>query len=76
MENKMKVTIPVKEMTVADKLEAMELLWNDLSKNPDNIPSPGWHEDVLRGREIAYKKGHEQPEDWSMAKKRIRKDIE
>lgn len=72
----MKVTIPVKEMTVADKLEAMELLWNDLSENPENIPSPGWHEEVLRERERLYRKGHEEPEDWSMAKKIIRKAVE
>ncbi|TAL37081.1 MAG: hypothetical protein EPN93_06550 [Spirochaetes bacterium] len=76
MEYKMKVTIPVKEMTVADKLEAMELLWDDLSKNPDNMPSPEWHEDVLRERENAFRKGQEQPEDWSLAKKRIRKAVE
>jgi len=72
----MKVTIPVKEMTLADKLEAMELLWDDLSKNPEHVPSPEWHEDVLRERERLLKNGQEKPEDWSMAKRKIRKAVE
>jgi hypothetical protein len=47
----MKAVIPLDEMTTEDKLEAMELLWDDLCQRPDEVPSPSWHEAVLKSRE-------------------------
>jgi hypothetical protein len=51
--------LPLNEMTTADKLAMMELLWDDLSKTADNIPTPAWHGQVLveRQREIDEGKG-------------------
>lgn len=44
-------TIDIKNMPVKEKLEAMELLWDDMCRNaPDRI-SPDWQEDVLNERE-------------------------
>jgi hypothetical protein len=42
-------------MTLAEKLEAMELLWADISCRPEALPSPDWHQEVLaeRGRLVA-----------------------
>lgn len=28
----------------------MELLWADLSQNPEQVASPAWHGEVLRSR--------------------------
>lgn len=33
-----------------EKLDAMNILWRDLSANPAGVPSPDWHGDVLRDR--------------------------
>ena len=38
-------------MTVADKLNAMERLWEPLRDTPDNVPSPDWHLEILEERE-------------------------
>lgn len=37
-------------LTPQEKLEAMDILWEDLSANPANLLSPDWHGDVLSER--------------------------
>ena len=39
----------INKLTVAERLQAMELLWDSLG-NAD-YESPAWHEDVLKERE-------------------------
>ncbi len=67
----MGITLPLDKMTTAEKLEAMESLWNDLSQTPANIPSPEWHGEVLRKREDDIKNGKDQFSDWEDVKKDI-----
>ncbi|HEY4417371.1 MAG TPA: addiction module protein [Verrucomicrobiae bacterium] len=62
----MTVTLPLEQMTVAEKLQAMEQLWADLSRT-DNLESPAWHEAVLRERS-----GQSDFVDWETAKKELR----
>lgn len=69
------IPLPLNEMTVEEKLQAMEMLWEDLSRRPENIPSPDWHEEVLRKREAALERGEEGIEDWEAAKRRIRSEL-
>ena len=59
-------------MTIQDKLRAMEEIWDDLRRVPENIPSPSWHADVLRAREDRIREGKSKFEDWTAAKRRIR----
>ncbi|TVR70633.1 MAG: addiction module antitoxin RelB [Spirochaetaceae bacterium] len=63
-------------MTVGEKLRAMEDIWADLRKQPDDIPSPDWHRDVLNARERKRIDGSAVYEDWTVAKERIRKKIQ
>jgi hypothetical protein len=49
--------LPLDQMTVDEKLQLMEVLWNDLSRNPENIPSPAWHGEVLAERERKINEG-------------------
>ena len=39
----MSVDISLNELTTAEKLELMERLWVDLSRQPQDVPSPAWH---------------------------------
>ena len=68
-------TLPLDKMTTAEKLLEMERLWDDLCRNPEDVPSPSWHEEVLNEREERIKKGGEEFIDWSSAKKNIRNKI-
>jgi len=62
-------------MTQEEKIQAMELLWDDLCARSDNLTSPAWHGELLADREKAIQRGDEQFEDWDFVKKEISKRI-
>jgi hypothetical protein len=49
--------LPLDQMTVEEKLQLMEILWQDLSRNPENIPVYSWHEEVLAARQRKIDEG-------------------
>lgn len=61
------MNLPLELMSLADKLALMETLWTDLSKQPEELPSPDWHHDVLLERKMAAEKGELQFIDWDQA---------
>lgn len=71
----MTITLPLKEMTVEEKLQLMETLWDDLSRNAEQVQPPAWHVEEIAEREAAVARGEERFEDWEAAKQRIEKDI-
>ena len=64
----MNIALPLDQMTTAEKLQVMEALWADLSRNEREIESPVWHEQVLREREQRVRSGQESFIDWETAK--------
>jgi len=71
----MAVTLPLDTMSVEEKLQTMESIWDDLCKKADSISSPPWHEKILNEREERLKRGKDQFVDWETAKNDIRNDI-
>ncbi len=71
----MAVTLPLDTMSVEEKLQTMESIWDDLCKKADSLSSPPWHEKVLNEREERLKRGEDQFVDWETAKNNIRNDI-
>ena len=69
----MTVTLPLSEMSLSEKLQVMEALWDDLSRNADTLESPEWHRDVLEERERRIASGEARFTDWEEAKADIRK---
>jgi hypothetical protein len=69
---KMSVNLPLHEMSLEEKLQAMEALWEDLSREPDRIESPSWHQDVLKETERRVESGEARFSDWEKAKVSIR----
>jgi hypothetical protein len=67
--------LPLKEMTLHEKLAAMEALWEDLSRSPESIESPAWHEEVLDERRQRIADGKARFEDWETAKVEIRNKV-
>ena len=65
--------LPLDKMTVSEKLSAIELLWDDLCRSPENVPSPEWHKAVLVEREKKVLDGGASFSDLNEAKKAIRK---
>ncbi len=68
----MPFNLPLKEMTLHEKLAAMESLWEDLTRTPEAIESPAWHKDILDERRQRLATGQSQFNDWEKAKADIR----
>jgi hypothetical protein len=70
-----KVDLPVSQLSLAQKLDLMETLWAELSRDQKALKSPDWHETVLKDREEAFATGKATISDWDQAKKRIKKKV-
>jgi hypothetical protein len=55
-----------------EQLRAMEDLWESIGADPTKMEPPPWHGDALRGTELRYEAGLEQPVDWATAKRGLR----
>ena len=71
----MPISLPLKEMTLEEKLAAMESLWEDLARSPEAVESPAWHKEVLDERRQRVADGKARFVDWEQAKAKIRKKI-
>jgi len=40
----------IERMSKAERLQAMELLWDSISSDTESVDSPSWHGDVLAER--------------------------
>lgn len=68
------MALSTEKMTTAEKLSAMETLWNDLCQH-SSLASPDWHESILTSREQQRVAGNQQAIDWDIAKEQIRQKI-
>lgn len=71
----MAVTLPLKDMSISEKLQLMETLWADLSRNAETLESPEWHREVLEERESRIASGEARFSEWEEAKADIRKQV-
>ena len=63
--------IQIDQMTLAEKLLAMEALWDDLCRREEGIPLLQWHRDLLDERERLIRDGKARFTDWETASHRI-----
>ena len=40
----------INKMTTIERIQVMELLWNALCHDEEEIESPAWHEEILKKR--------------------------
>ena len=71
----MSFNLPLKDMSLHEKLSAMESLWEDLTRTPEAIDSPAWHKDVLDERRQHVADGSSRFVDWETAKVNIRSKL-
>jgi hypothetical protein len=71
----MAINLPLKDMTLQEKLAVMESLWEDLSRTPEAIESPAWHKTILDERRLRNTEGTSRFVDWETAKKDIRSKL-
>ncbi len=71
----MSIQLPLDQMTLAEKLEVMEALWADLSRRPEDLPSPNWHREVLQERKRSVDEGKLKFLDWQTAFTELRDEV-
>lgn len=72
----MQASLPLNKMTITEKLVAMNQIWDDLMRNPDDIPSPEWHNEVLSARAERVKNGEAHFKDFESVKSELRSEFE
>ncbi len=65
--------LPLSEMSVEEKLQTMEALWQSLSADPAAIESPAWHEEELADRERKIASEETKFVEWERAKADVRR---
>ena len=68
----MSVHLPLKDMTLKEKLEILEVLWEDLARSAPSVESPDWHKKTLERRSQRIAQGKDRFTDWETAKTEIR----
>jgi len=66
-------TINIDQLTVTEKIGLMELLWRDISKDPNNVEVPEWQKRILDDRDQALANGETKFIDFEEAIAEIRK---
>ena len=54
----MEISLPLSEMTLEEKLQAMEAIWADISSDGSNFSPPKWHGQILEERQQRYSRRH------------------
>ena len=71
----MPISVPLKDMTLQEKLAVMESIWQDLARTPEAIESPARHKDILDERRQRLVESTARFTDWETAKADIRKKL-
>ncbi|MCM2284369.1 MAG: addiction module protein [Desulfobacula sp.] len=71
----MQTSLPLNEMTVTEKLVAINQIWEDLMRNPNDVPSPDWHREVLSARAGRVKSGEAKFKDFESVKSELRSEF-
>ena len=66
---------PLKEMTIHEKLAAMDLLWEDFAGCSESVDLPPWHKNVVDERRQRVAEGKSQISDSATAKIDIRNKV-
>ena len=67
-----RVDLPLAKLTLAQKLDLIETLWDDISRDERALESPARHEEVLSDRQKAMDSGKASVGEWEEAKARMR----
>jgi hypothetical protein len=70
-----RVDLPLSDYSYEQKLDLLQILWDDLTRNETVLESPDWHEEILKDRDQAVSSGRVKVSDWEEAKERIRRNV-
>ncbi|NET56991.1 MAG: addiction module protein [Symploca sp. SIO2E6] len=63
---------PLFELTLSEKLQLLEDLWDSIALVPEQIPVLDWQKEELARRKASYLQNPDSGSSWEAAKERIR----
>ena len=69
----MSLELPLNTMSVGEKVQLLEQVWDNLCHQTGDVRSPEWHAAILQERQKQIKDGSMSVSSWSEAKERLRK---
>jgi hypothetical protein len=62
----------IREMSMAERLQALEQLWDAVCRDDAEVPSPAWHASVLEERQARAARGESRFLTLNEVKARLR----
>ena len=63
------------ELTVEDQVEYVHSLWDRIAAEPDQVPVPDWHREVLEQRLAAHQSSPGIARPWDKVREEIRSKL-
>ncbi len=63
------------DLSVNEKIDYVQLLWARIAANPDEVPVPDWHRQVVAERLESYRHAPTQGRAWSDVREDILRKI-
>lgn len=63
------------DLSVDDKVEYVQNLWDHIASTPDAVPVPVWHKDVVNERLAAYRTNPESGKTWEQVRGELDKTL-
>ena len=69
----MPIELPLSTMSVDEKVQLLEQVWDNLCHQSGEVRSPEWHSAILKDRQRQIENVEMSISPWSEAKERLRK---
>ncbi len=69
----MSIELPLNDMSVAEKVRLLEMIWDNLCSKHGDPQSPEWHREVLQERKRRLESGETTVSPWDDVKTRLLK---
>ncbi len=67
----MSIEIPLNTLSVSEKVQLLERVWDSLCSKSGDVRSPDWHREVLETRKRRLEEGRATVSPWCEAKARL-----
>lgn len=63
------------DLSADEKVEYVQSLWDRIAANPETVPVPEWHKEVVRQRLQEHEADPDGVRDWDEVRARLRSEI-
>jgi len=71
----MTISAELERLSVQEKLQLVQDLWDQIAAVPENVPVPEWHRAELAKRTRDLKDCPDPGEDWDIVRKQLREGL-